>query len=104
MISAFVLSVALSGTTVPPYAMVENHAQPSHFTQPTVRIFERYEVDHARQLAWDAYCGELDQLWNDYRSAGSTPEAWRAYKAAAAQAKRRYVYQDPYLLPIVGVK
>ena len=104
MISAIMLSVALSGTAVPPWEMVENHAHPGHFAQPTVQIFARYPVDHARHLAWDAYCQELDRVWGDYRAAGSTPEAWRAYKAAAGQAKRRYVYQDPYYLPIVGVK
>jgi len=102
MISAFVLSLAMSATMVPPGEGVENHAQPAHFTQPTIMLYERYEEDHDRRLAWEAYCKELDQLWHDYRVTGSTPVAWRTYKAAAGQAKRRYVFQDPYYLPIVG--
>lgn len=104
MISSIVLSLAMSATSVPPGYPVENHAQPAHFAQPTVRVFERYAEDHDRRLAWNAYTLELDQLWSQYRHAGSTPAAWQTYKDAASQARRRYVLQDPYLLPIVGLQ
>jgi len=101
MISAAILSLAMSSTMVPPGQSVVNHAHPAHYTQPTVRIFERRGEDRDRRVAWEAYCKELDALWAAYRNAGSTPVAWNTYLDAAGQAKRRYVYQDPYLLPIV---
>jgi hypothetical protein len=101
MISAFVLSVAMTTTMVPPGEQVVNHAHPAHYGQPMIRTFERRAEDTDRKLAWVAYCRELDQLWSDYRASGSTPAAWRAYVAAAGQAKRRYVFADPYLAPIV---
>jgi hypothetical protein len=101
MISAFVLSVAMSATMVPPGEQVVNHAHPGHYAQPTIRVFERRAEDSDRHVAWIAYCKELDQLWAEYRAAGSTPAAWRKYVAAAGQAKRRYVINDPYLAPIV---
>jgi hypothetical protein len=101
MVSAFVLSVAMSATMVPPGEPVVNHAHPGHYAQPTIRIFERKGEDTDRKIAWEAYCKELDQLWVDYRAAGSTPVAWRKYLANAGQARRRYVFQDPYLAPIV---
>jgi hypothetical protein len=101
MISAFVLSLAISTTSVPPGAPVENHAHPAHFAQPTIRVFARRAVDSSRELAWITYSHELDQLWLAYRAAGGTPAAWRQYVDAAGEAKRRYVYGDPYLAPIV---
>ena len=101
MITSFVLSLALSSTMVPPGAPVVNHAHAGHFAQPTIRIFERRSEDLDRRILWQAYCQELDQLWAEYRAAGSTPAAWRIYVAAAGQAKRRYVFRDPYLAPIV---
>jgi hypothetical protein len=101
MLSAMLLSVALSSTMVPPGEEVVNHAHPGHYAQPTIRIFERRGEDTDRKISWQAYCRELDQLWAEYRAAGSTPAAWRSYVAAAGQAKRRYVFNDPYLAPIV---
>lgn len=101
MITSFVLSVAMSATMVPPGEPVVNHAHPGHFAQPTIRVFERRAEDTDRKIAWRAYCQELDQLWAEYRAAGSTPVAWRKYVAAAGQAKRRYVFGDPYYAPIV---
>ena len=101
MISALVLSVAMSATMVPPGEEVVNHAHPAHYAQPTIRVFERQAEDTDRKLAWVAYCHELDRLWFDYRTAGSTPTARRRYVDAAGQAKRRYVSGDPYLAPIV---
>jgi hypothetical protein len=101
MVSAFVLSLALSATSVPPGEEVVNHAHPGHYAQPTIRIFERRAEDNDRRIAWIAYCRDLEQLWADYRAAGSTPAAWRAYVSAAGEAKRRYVFGDPYLAPIV---
>ena len=77
-----------------------NHGQVGHYTQPTIRRYERYPVDHARRVAWEAYCKELDAAWKVYRAAGSTPEAFLKYKTAAGQAKTRYVYQDPYYAAI----
>lgn len=101
MLSALVLSVALSATSVPPGAEVVNHAHPGHYAQPTIRVFERRAEDNDRRVAWQAYCRDLDQLWADYRAAGSTPAAWRRYVEAAGQAKRRYVFGDPHRAPIV---
>ena len=63
MISAVVLSVAMSATMVPPGRPVVNHAHPGHFAQPTIRIFERRAEDTDRKVAWQAYCRELDALW-----------------------------------------
>jgi hypothetical protein len=102
MISTAVLALALSAAAVPPGQPVVNHAHPAHYGQPTIRVFERRGEDRDRRLAWEAYCQELDQLWAEYRAAGSTPAAWRKYNDAAGQAKRRYVFQDPYLAPIVS--
>jgi hypothetical protein len=101
MVSAYVLSIALSATAVPPGEQVINHAHPAHYGQPTIRVFERRSEDTDRKLAWVSYCRELDILWAQYRAAGSTPAAWRMYVDAAGQAKRRYVYGDPYYAPIV---
>ena len=100
MFTSLVLSVAMSTTLVPPNELVEDHSQPYHWTQPTVRRFEREAVDNDRRAAWEAYVRELDLLWQDYRAAGSNPRAWRTYNEQAAQAKRRYIYADPYLMPI----
>jgi hypothetical protein len=101
MVTAFALSLAMSTTMVPPGEEVVNHAHPSHYGQPTIRVFERRAEDTDRKLAWIAYCRELDQLWANYRASGSTPAAWRKYVDEAGQAKRRYVIGDPYLAPIV---
>lgn len=84
--------------SVPPGHWVTDHSQPAHFTQPTVRYFERRAVDEARGNMWNHYVDVLDRLWADYRNAGSTQAAWERYKRAASAARRCYVYQDPYLL------
>lgn len=101
MLSAFAISLALSATMVPPGEEVVNHAHPGHYAQPTIRVFERRAEDNDRRVAWNGYCRQLDELWSAYRAAGSTPAAFRAYLAAAAQAKRRYVLADPYLAPVI---
>jgi hypothetical protein len=101
MLPALALSIALSATAVPPGAPVANHAQPGHDTQPTVQIFEREAVDNYRRANWLQYNAELERLWQIYRAAGSTPLAWQAYQASAEAAKYRYLYADPYLLPVV---
>ena len=101
MISAWALSLAMSTTSVPPCCPVVNHAQPGHYAQPTIRRYERYDEDHARRLAWEAYCQELDKAWKEYRAAGSTSEAMQTYKKMAGQAKTRYIYNDPYYAPIL---
>ncbi len=86
---------------VPPGELTVNHAQPYHWAQPTIRRFEREEEDDSRRSNWELYVRELDELWKDYRRAGSTPRAWQAYKREAAQAKRRFIVNDPYYAPIV---
>ena len=103
MISACVLAYALSTPAVPPGVPVVNHAHPAHTAQPTIRVFERGLEDSYRRDAWRVYCRELDLLWANYRASGSTPEAWRVYTAAAGDLKRRYVFGDPYLAPIVDI-
>jgi len=100
MLTSLVLSIAVSSTALPPGIPVANHASPGKYAQPTIRKFERYEEDNERRIAWDAYVKELDALWAQYRAAGSTPDAFRVYQYAAMSAKRRYVYQDPYLTPV----
>jgi hypothetical protein len=87
---------------VPPNEPVANNSsQPYKYTQPTIRRFERRFEDEARQRNWESYCSELTDLWTEYRRAGSTPRAWEKYLHEAGQAKRRYVYNDTYLAPIV---
>lgn len=102
MLTGIILSVALSAVSVPPGGLVVNHAQPGHYGQPTLRSFERRAVDDLRRLRWEAYTEELDGLWKQYRAEGSTPAAWEFYKRAAADAKTRYVFGDPYLAPVVS--
>ncbi len=65
-----------------------------------IRTFEGREADNARKTNWQQYCGELDQAWTKYRKAGSTPEAFKAYKVEAMAAKRKYVSNDTLLVPI----
>ena len=89
-----------SALAVPPNEPTVNHAQPYHYGQPTLRWFERRFEDEQRERNWRLYVQELDELWREYRAAGSTPRAWKVYKWEAAQAKRRYVYEDPYLKPV----
>lgn len=101
MWSSLALSVALSAVAVPPGAPVVNHAQPAHDAQPTLRTFERRAVDDLRRMQWEAYTQELDGLWKQYRADGSTSTAWQIYKQAAADAKARYIFNDPYLAPVV---
>src|SRR5215208_5337887 len=103
MISAYFVAVAFTTTAVPPGEVVVNHAHPAHYAQPTIRVFERGLEDSYRKDAWRVYCRELDLLWANYRASGSTPEAWRIYTAAAEDVKRRYVFGDPYLAPIVDI-
>lgn len=91
--------IAISSVMVPPDHSVVNHAQPGHYTQPTIPRFIRRNEDQARRLQWESYFSELDILWKEYRDAGSTPEAFTRYTKAAGQAKRRYLFVDPYLLP-----
>lgn len=85
---------------VPPNEPVADHSQPYHSTQPTIRTFERRDEDEARESNWDSYVRELDDLWREYRRAGSTVRAWKRYQREAYQAKRRFVYNDPYFAPI----
>jgi len=102
MLTGCALSIVLATTTaVLPRESVEDHSQPMHWTQPVVRTFERHEEDLDRRTAWEGYNRELVDLWKDYRKAGSTPRAWRTYKKAAAQAKRRYIFGDLYYKPII---
>jgi len=101
MLAGIALSFAMSATSVPPGNLVEDHTQPYHWDQPVLRRFERHEDDYDRRLAWNAYVRQQSDLWREYRKAGATPQAWRKFKRAAAQAKRRYVYGDIYLAPIV---
>ena len=66
----------------------------------TVRRFEDRRMDDERRDNYGVYVNELDQLWREYRAAGSTPQAFRIYQREAAQAKQRYIYRDPWLVPI----
>lgn len=101
MLSGWLVSVALSSSMVPPGEAVENHASVGHSTQPTIQLFERRAVDRARRVAWNAYVAELDVLWGEYKAAGATPDAFSVYKFKANAAKTRYLYNDPYHVPII---
>ena len=95
--TAFVLAAALM---VPVDERTPNHAQPYHYGQPVVRRFERQSDDDARRRGWDRYVREIDLLWQDYRSAGSTEQAWQRYLRQLAQARREYLIGDLYYLPV----
>ncbi len=97
------LQAAAMVTMVPPGELTENHAHPYHWAQPEIHRFERQPDDDDRRSAWEAYVQELDNLWKAYRAAGSTPRAWLDYKKAVGEAKRRYVYDDIYLAPVLPV-
>jgi hypothetical protein len=101
MLSAWALSLTVSTTSVPPCCSLANQGHAGDCTQPTIRRFERYEEDHGRRLAWEAYSLELDKAWKAYRVAGSTDAALLIYKRVAGQAKTRYIHQDPYYAPIL---
>ena len=101
---ALIVSLSLfsanEAVAVPPNEAAVDHSHPGHYAQPTIRRFERRFDDEAREQNWDIYVQELDELWREYRAAGSNPRAWKTYKWEAAQAKRRYVYEDAYLKPV----
>jgi hypothetical protein len=95
------LLIAAAATTfVPPNQPVVDHSQPYHSAQPTVRRFEDRRVDDRRRANYNSYINEIDLLWQEYRAAGSTPQAFRLYQDEAAQAKTRYIYADPWYVPI----
>ena len=100
MISALALTLALSTTAVPPGGTVENHAHPAHYAQPEVRRYERFTTDYGRRLSWNEYTHEIENLWKVYRETGSTPAGFAIYKRAAAAAKQKFVYADPYYVAI----
>ena len=104
MLSGLILAAAIQSTMVPPNEMVEDHSHPGHWTQPTIRRFERQPEDDDRRLNWDAYVRELDALWQEYRNADSTPRAWKRYILGVKNAKHRYIYQDPYYAPVLPVQ
>ncbi len=91
-------AIAAAALAVPPDALPANHNQPYHGGDPVVRVFERWPDDDHRQHAWECYAQHLDQAWQRYRAAGSTPEAWAFYKHELALLKRTYVYGDIYLV------
>ena len=95
-----ILIAAAATTFVPPNESVIDHSQPYHYTQPTVRRFEDRRMDDERRDNYTVYTNELELLWQEYRRAGSTPQAFRTYEREAAQAKQRYIYADPWYVPI----
>lgn len=99
MITAGMLLTA--ALAVPPNEMAADHAHPGHSGQPVVRQFERRDEDEGRRLGWEGYVRELEFLWSEYRRKGSTSRAWRDYKRAVGQAKRRFIFQDPYFVPVI---
>lgn len=101
MLSSLVIAIAASTVSVPPGYPVVQHGSPGQYGQPVIRRYERFEEDYSRRMAWERYCRRLDAAWRQFRDAGSTPEAWDQYKLEASRAKRDYVYQDPYLVPVL---
>jgi hypothetical protein len=75
-------------------------SDPYRYGPPVTRRFERWLEDQTRKEYWFAYCATLDKLWADYRAAGSTRAAFEKYKKDATAAKREYVYNDLYYVPI----
>jgi hypothetical protein len=103
MLTSIVFAAVMSATMVDPSRgeQVESHGSPGTFTQPVVRRYERFGIDNSRRTAWDRYCVELDELWREFREAGSTPAAFRTYMDKANRLKSRYVHDDPYLMPVL---
>jgi hypothetical protein len=101
MLSQAVLAVAVSTVMVPPGGTVVDHSQPAHYAQPTLRRFEQKSVDDYRRMQWEAYTESLDSLWREYRASKSTPEAFEFYKKAASERKDQYVFDDPFLAPVM---
>lgn len=103
MISTIAFSIVVtSSSLVPPGYSVSDHSQPGHWTQPTIRRFERKAEDDSRRAAYSDFNAELDRLWTEYVQANRTAEAWEAYKAGVRAARTNYVFQDPYYAPIVN--
>lgn len=65
-----------------------------------IRVFEGRELDEQRRANYKIYCDALDELWKEYRAAGSTPAAFKIYQVKASELKRDYVDADPYFVPI----
>jgi len=91
----FTTLLMLAALGVPPGATPTNNAQPYHGGDPVVRRFEQKADDDFRRRSWEAYCRRLDELWAEYRAAGSTDRAFAVYKRGLAVARRDYVYRDP---------
>jgi hypothetical protein len=101
MISAWALSIVVSSTPIATCHSSDGDCGVEKIPQPVIRRCERCTIDQARKQAWLAYCRELERAWEEYRAAGSTPEAMEKYKKVVGQAKTRYIYQDPYYAPIL---
>jgi len=101
MVSGFVLSIAMTVCSVPPGQATVDHTQPYHQEQPMGKYFLRRPVDDARRCAWEVYVQRLEDHFKDYVRAGRSPETWQTLKANNRCAKQDYVYQDPYLVPVI---
>ena len=98
MISAAIL---LSASQVClPCAGNQAWSSSSYLGQPVVRRFELRTFDESRRLRWEVHGRRLDELWAEYRAAGSTEAAFEKYRRAAAEAKRRYIEAEPYFVPV----
>jgi len=71
-------------------------------TQPQISRYERYEEDHGRRLAWEAY--SLGASTKPGRN--TAPPAHRRrlcdlQETSPARPRPDYIYQDPYYAPIL---
>ena len=94
-------AILTAANLVPPGGIVVDHSQPYHWTQPTIRRFERRAEDDSRRAGWNEFNAELEKLWAEFEKAKRTPEAWETYKSGVRKARTNYVFQDPYYAPIV---
>lgn len=104
MVSAWLVSMAMSTTMVPPGQPLQvNHAHPAHGGQPVIVVMDPVRRDHdrLRRNNWNVYCEGLDAAWAKFRADGSTDVALKAYKVEVNRLKYKYLNDDPYLVPIV---
>lgn len=58
------------------------------------RSISIHKTRRAEAGKWINYCRQLDQLWRQFLTAGSTPDILQSLKQAAREAKRLYVYGE----------
>ena len=106
MLSAWLVSLAMSTTMVPPGQPLQvNHAHPAHGGQPVIVVMDPYRraEDQLRRANWNVYCEQLTAAWDKFEKNRNADFdlALKTYKADANAIKYKYLNDDPYLVPIV---